>query len=133
MHVSWRIGAAYRRQAPETNKSAFHNVVLNGAPPGLVAFHNGLAVGWCQLTPRNALSWLTRTAQLKTTDDVPVWAISCFYIRKGYRRRGVTSALIQAAILTARDGGAPALEAYPLDAEEMPQRRQTLSGRSTIE
>ena len=49
---------------------------------------------------------------------LPVWSISCFYVRKGYRRRGVTSALIQAAVDAATTAaGAPVLEAYPLDAD----------------
>ena len=50
-------------------------------------------------------------------DEVPVWSISCFYIRKGHRRRGITAVLIDAAIGAARRGRARALEAYPLDAE----------------
>ena len=48
-------------------------------------------------------------------DDVPVWSISCFYVRKGYRKQGVTAALIAAALKVAKCAGAPALEAYPLD------------------
>jgi len=49
-------------------------------------------------------------------DDQPVWSISCMYVRKGYRRRGVSSALIAAAVKAARQAHAPALEAYPFDA-----------------
>jgi len=92
----WRKGAAYRREPPERNKGAFRDLVLNGPPPGLLGFDDDLSVGSCQLTPRDALPWLNRVAELKGTDDIPVWAITCFYIRKGYRRRGVTSALIEA-------------------------------------
>jgi len=51
---------------------------------------------------------------------VPVWSISCFYVRKGYRRQGITSALIDAALKAARRAKAPALEAYPLDRDETP-------------
>ena len=74
-------------------------------------------MGWCQLTPRDALPWLDRAWRLKRVDEVPVWSLSCFYVRKGYRRRGVTSALIAAAVKAARRAKAPALEAYPLDAD----------------
>ena len=51
-------------------------------------------------------------------DDLPVWSISCFYVRKGHRRQGVTSALIAMALKVAKRAKAPALEAYPLDADE---------------
>jgi GNAT superfamily N-acetyltransferase len=84
----------------------------------LLAFDGDLPVGWCQLTERDALPWLDRTWRLRRVDDVTVWAISCFYVRIGHRRRGVTAALIEAAIQAARRAGAPALEAYPLDAHQ---------------
>jgi GNAT superfamily N-acetyltransferase len=113
----WRIGNEYRKRSPETNKVAFQELVENGPPPGLLAFDGDLAVGWCQLTPREALPWLDRAWRLKRVDEKPVWSLSCFYVRKGYRKQGVTTALIQAALEAARRAGAPALEAYPLDAD----------------
>jgi len=90
----WRIGRAYRKRPHEENRAAFREVVKGGPPPGLLAFDGNMAVGWCQPTPRDALPWLDRTWRLKRVDDVPFWSLSCFYVRKGYRRRGVTSALI---------------------------------------
>jgi GNAT superfamily N-acetyltransferase len=110
------IGNAYRKQSSERNKSAFKGVVKKGPPPGLIAFDGDMAVGWCQLTRRDALPWLDHARRLKRVDDAPVWSISCFYVHKGYRRQGVTSALIAAALKAAKSVGAPALEAYPLDA-----------------
>ena len=47
----------------------------------------------------------------------PVWSLACLYVRKGYRKQGVTSVLIAAALKAARRAKAPALEAYPLDAD----------------
>ena len=121
----WRIGDGYRKQLPKANKAAFFDLVKNGPPPGLLAFDGDLAVGWCQLTPRAALPWLDRAWRLKRVDDVPVWSLSCFYIRKGYRKQGVTSALIAAALEAAKRAGAPALEAYPLDANLTPSASNT--------
>lgn len=121
----WRIGSAYRRTPRERNKAAFRNVVKAGPPPGLLAFDGDVAVGWCQLTPRHALPWLDREWRLKRVDDVPVWSLSCFYIRIGYRRRGVTTALITAALKAARRARAPALEAYPFDADKSPSASGT--------
>lgn len=121
----WRIGDGYRKRPPKANKAAFFDLVKNGPPPGLLAFDGDLAVGWCQLTPRAALPWLDRAWRLKRVDDVPVWSLSCFYIRKGYRKQGVTSALIAAALEAAKRAGAPALEAYPLDANLTPSASNT--------
>jgi GNAT superfamily N-acetyltransferase len=121
----WRIGSAYRKHPVEKNKAAFRKLVKKGPPPGLIAFEGDLAVGWCQVTPRDALPWLDRSSRLRRVDDVPVWSISCFYVRKGYRRRGVTFALIAAAIRAAKRAGAPAVEAYPLDADLTPSASGT--------
>ena len=121
----WRIGDNYRKRSPSLNKSEFCELVKNGPPLGLLAFDGDLAVGWCQLTPRDALPWLDKAWRLKRVDDLPVWSISCFYIRKGYRKQGVTSALISAALETAKRAGAPALEAYPLDGNLTPSTSST--------
>jgi len=63
--------------------------------------------------------------QFARVDSRPVWSLSCFYTRKGYRRRGVTAALIDAAIIAARRAGAVALEAYPLDPALTPSASHT--------
>jgi GNAT superfamily N-acetyltransferase len=119
----WRIGAGYRKQADAINKAEFHRVVAKGPPPGLIAFDGKLAVGWCQLTPRDALPWLDRSWM--RIDNRPVWSISCFYVRKGYRRRGITGALINAAQKVAKSAGAGALEAYPIDRSLSPSASST--------
>ncbi len=121
----WRIGGAYRKQPADANKRAFQEDVENGPPPGLLAFEGHRAIGWCQLTPRDALPWLDRTWRLRRVDEESVWAISCFYIRIGYRRRGVTAALIDAAVNAARRARAPAIEAYPLDSALTPSASST--------
>jgi GNAT superfamily N-acetyltransferase len=121
----WRIGAAYRRRLGQTNKAAFREIVKHGPPPGLLAFDDDVAVGWCQLTPRDQVPELDRAWRLKRVDDVPVWSLSCFYVRKGYRKQGVTSVLIAAALDAAKRAGAPALEAYPLDANLTPSTSHT--------
>jgi GNAT superfamily N-acetyltransferase len=120
-----RIGNAYRQRPAEQNKRDFREVVKRGPPPGLLAFEGDLAVGWCQLTPRDAVPALDRSWRLKRVDDTPVWSLSCLYVRIGYRRLGVTSALIEAALKAAKHAGAPALEAYPFDAAVSPSASGT--------
>jgi GNAT superfamily N-acetyltransferase len=120
-----RIGAAYRTRPRERNKAAFREIVKRGPPPGLLAFDGEVAVGWCQVTPREAVPWLDKVWRLRRVDDVPVWALSCFYVRIGYRRQGVTEALTKAALKVARRAKAPALEAYPFDAAVSPSASGT--------
>jgi GNAT superfamily N-acetyltransferase len=109
----WRIGGAYRDRPKEENRAALRSVVLRGPPPGLLAFDGDTAVGWCQVTPRSALPYLDGYTRLGPLDPRPVWSVSCFFVRRGYRRQGVSSTLLAAAIRFAREAGASAIEAYP--------------------
>ena len=129
--VYWRIGSAYHKRPREKNRAAFRRIVKRGPPPGLLAFDADLAVGWCQLTPRGDLAWLDRSRRLGRVDDLPVWSLSCFYVRKGYRRKGVTSALIAAAVKAARRAKAPALEAYPIDTHQPKSTSNLFPGTAT--
>jgi len=120
-----RIGGDYRRRSPQRNRSDFRGVVEQGPPPGLLALRDEVAVGWCQVAPREALPAIDRAWRTRKVDDVPVWVIACFYVRKGHRQQGITSALIAAAVDLARSAGAPAVEAYPLDGSISPSATST--------
>src|SRR5262245_42899600 len=121
----WRSGPGYRKTPRADNKAAFRKVVNGGPPPGLIAFDGRLAVGWCQLTPRADLPQMAREWRLKTIDEQPVWSLSCFYVRKSHRRRGVNALLIEAALKAAKRAKAPALEAYPFDRDVSPSSTST--------
>jgi GNAT superfamily N-acetyltransferase len=111
----WRLGGAYRDKPRGANKEALRQIVKHGPPPGLLAFDEDLPVGWCQLTPRDALPWLDRMWWFQRVDDEVVWSISCFFVRKSHRRQGVMTQLIAAAVKTAKRARKSALEAYPID------------------
>jgi len=119
------MGIDYRRRPAASNRADLRKAVKQGPPPGLLALRDQLAVGWCRVTPRDAVPGLDRAFRTRRVDDVPVWSISCFYIRKGHRREGIMTALINAAIDYARAAGAPALEAYPLDGAVSPSATST--------
>lgn len=87
---------------------------------GLVAYLGGEPVGWCAVEPRTAYTGLVRNNRVpwdgRTEDktDDTVWAVTCFFIRVGFRRRGVSRALARGAVDFSRDGGARAVEGYPI-------------------
>ena len=111
----WRIGPRYRERPRSSNRADLLELAESGQPPGLLAFDGEVAVGWCSLAPRAEFEWLVRTRYLRSPDDLPVWSAPCFYVRRGFRRRGVLDALIPGAVQAAASAGAPALEAYPVD------------------
>jgi GNAT superfamily N-acetyltransferase len=111
----WRIGPRYRERPRAENKDDFRELASSERAHGLLAFDGDVAVGWCELAPRADLKWLAQARYFPPVDDLPVWSIPCFYIRRTHRGHGVTGALIEAAVQACAAAGAPALEAYPVD------------------
>lgn len=87
---------------------------------GLVAYLGGQPVGWCAVEPRPAYIGLVRVYRVpwegrnEDRRDESVWAVTCVFIRAGYRRRGLSRDLVRAAVEFARQRGARALEGYPM-------------------
>jgi GNAT superfamily N-acetyltransferase len=87
---------------------------------GLVAYVDGEPVGWCAVEPRTSYPGLLRVYRVpwqgrdEDRADDTVWAVTCFVVRAGYRRRGISYALARAAVDFARERGARALEGYPM-------------------
>lgn len=50
-----------------------------------------------------------------TVDELQVWSLWCIRVRPGHRGKGISHALVSGAVGFARDHGAPAVEAYPVD------------------
>jgi GNAT superfamily N-acetyltransferase len=109
----WRIGAEYHKRDRSQNKADLRRIISSNHPSGLLAFVDDVPVAWCQLTPRNDLSWLIKSGFGNFNAGSNAWCISCFYIKHGYRRKGITLALIKASIDHAKKAGADLLEAYP--------------------
>ena len=112
----WRVQkrADWDRNKGAGNKRAFKAVVRRGDEPGLLAYHNGRAVGWCAVAPREAYPSLERSRVAARVDDKPVWSVSCLFISKDYRRRGVSVALLRAAGDFVRERGGTIVEGYPV-------------------
>lgn len=85
--------------------------------PGVVGYADGVPVGWCSISPRTAIPRLESSKLIPRLDDVDVWSIICVVIRGGHRRQGHTTRLLEGAVRYAASRGAPAVEAYPVDAE----------------
>ena len=108
------------------NRRAFEALAESADPPmGLLAYQDGTPAGWCALGPRSryprAIS--RRATILKGRDpaeDDDVWLVPCFFVRVGYRRRGLTRRLLSAAVELAERSGARAVEGFPRAAGERP-------------
>jgi GNAT superfamily N-acetyltransferase len=97
------------------NRAALRALVGGGHVPGLLAYDQGVAVGWCSVAPRSEYAYLQQSRTLYPVDDQPVWSIVCFFVHPRHRGWGVAAALLQAAVSYAAARGARIIEGYPSD------------------
>ncbi|WP_312870301.1 GNAT family N-acetyltransferase [Gordonia asplenii] len=96
-------------------EEAMRALAASAQPPGVLTYVDDVPVGWCNIGPRASITRLNSSKLITPVDDTPVWSIVCTIVRTGYRRRGVTRALIDGAVAYAASRGAPAVEVYPVD------------------
>ena len=106
------------------NRRRFEAFAARARPPaGLLAMMDGRAVGWCATGPRSRYPTTIgpRTKILAGRDpreDDDVWLVPCFFVRVGYRRAGITYALLREAVSMAEQAGATAIEGFPIAGAE---------------
>ena len=110
----WRLSRSeWNRGKGEGNRKAFRKLVSSGAKPGVLAYADGEPVGWCAIAPREQYPRLNSSRILKPIDDQPVWSVTCFFVARGFRHQGLSTAVLKAAVDFARARGAKIVEGYP--------------------
>lgn len=113
--MTYRLNHAdYEEMKGPKNREAFHQLAGSGLPTGILAYEQDSAIGWCSVAPRTQYVRLETSRVLARVDDKAVWSIVCFFVDKEYRNKGVSKALINAAVAFAREHGATIIEAYPI-------------------
>lgn len=97
------------------NRAAMKRIFDDGRVPGLIAFSEDRPVGWIQIDRREAFGRLEKSRILKPVDDLPVWSVSCFFIDRPFRKKGLSAELLIAAGEFVRKQGGSCLEGYPID------------------
>lgn len=114
--MNWRFSRSdFDKRKGDQNKLAIHNLVNKNEVIGLMAFAGDEAVGWCAVAPREKYIRLQRSRVLQPVDELPVWSVSCFFMAKPYRRKGLSAKLLKATLMYAKREGAKIVEAYPIE------------------
>jgi hypothetical protein len=72
-------------------------------------------VGWIAVEQRVEYPRLARSRVLKPVDEAEVWSVTCFFIARSYRRKGVTVELLGEAIKFVTKNGGKIVEGYPVE------------------
>ena len=112
----WRLKRSdFERQKGEANKQSMKSLVASGEVPGILAYAQGEPVGWCAIAPRESYPVLERSRVLKRIDDKPVWSVTCLFIKREQRNKGVSVQLLRAAIEYVKKRGGTVVEGYPVE------------------
>jgi GNAT superfamily N-acetyltransferase len=123
MHT--RLSGAERQEfKPADRKKMLHSLVKQGKQPGLLAYRGEEAVGWIAVAPRGLTPDWNRGRKSSAVEaegdaeDPACWGASCFFVRPGHRKQGMTEELLAAGVAHAKKAGAKRLEACPMSDED---------------
>ena len=100
------------------NRREKRELVEKGCAHGILVYADGDPAGWCQYGPREELPRLDSSPRYRRlaleNGGERMWRITCFVVDQKYRRRGVASAGLKAALDAIRKKGGGTVEAYPV-------------------
>lgn len=119
----WRLpGPEFSRKAGAGARAALRRITRR-RPPGILAYHDRVPIGWCSVAPRvefmpRLSRWtpFRRQAEALNAGTSAVWSIVCFFVDRTYRGKRVAVRLLREAVRYAGRRGAAIVEAYPVDA-----------------
>jgi GNAT superfamily N-acetyltransferase len=111
----WKVKRSrWEEMKGNPNREAIKTYVFSGNKPGIIAYIDGQAVGWCAVEPRERYPVLQRSRSLKPIDEMPVWSITCLFIARDFRNKGLSVKLIREAIEWVKESGGEVIEGYPV-------------------
>lgn len=115
----WKLrGKDFNRNTGDMARQMQKSIVDSKIVPGLLAYSEGYPVGWIAVEPRGAYPKLAHSRVLKPIDDQEVWSITCLFVEKKHRRKGIAVELLKAAIEHVRDCNGRIVEGYPVDSKK---------------
>lgn len=111
--MAWRVTAEEAKTKKGSERRPFMlGRIADGVPVGLLAYAEGLPIGWVSVAPRDTYRALGGPA---AEPGELIWSIACLYLKRKLRGQGLTHLLLEGAIDHARAQGATIVEAYPVD------------------
>jgi len=103
------------------NRSEKERRVAEGRAHAALVYDETECAGWCQFGPTGELP---RIKNLRTYNKglevLPDWRITCFFVAKAHRGRGVTAAALTGTLREIARLGGGMVESYPEDVEGRP-------------
>ena len=103
------------------NRSVKENLVHEGRAHAALVYDGPNAVGWCQFGPTDELPRIKlKKDYLNGLDRLPHWRITCFFVDRDYRGKGIAALALEGALNEIARLGGGTVESYPEDAAGRP-------------
>lgn len=111
----FHVGSAeqWKKRSGEENRKVAEGLIAAGEMSGLLAYADGLPVGWCHFDDKSKLTGLKVFYPHLIGGKDRVGSIVCFTVAQDYRRKGVATRLLQGACEELKARGFAVAEAYP--------------------
>src|SRR5579862_8330542 len=89
--MSWRVpkhGKSWEEAKGARNERSLQKLVEGGCVHAMMAFAGQELVGWCSFGPRSSFPRLSTVRALQRDWTAETWSVVCFFISRGWRRRG---------------------------------------------
>jgi GNAT superfamily N-acetyltransferase len=109
-----KLGRAGRSRANYPDKK---KLVAEGRSHGILVYFDGEPVGWCQYGLREELPRIDDDPNyrgLAPQSSDRLWRIPCFVVDKRFRRQGIGSVALKAALASIKAQGGGLVEGYPV-------------------
>ena len=107
-----------RAQRAVRNRRQKQTLVEKGCSHGILVYAKGEPVGWCQYAPAEELPRMDKNRKYcnlaPELGSKKLWRITCFAVLKSYRKRGVATTALKAALRAIQKEGGGLVEAYPI-------------------
>ena len=107
-----------RTKSASQNRSEKESRVREGRAHAALVYDGPTAVGWYQFGPTDELPRIKHKRDyLNGLTELPGWRITCFFVDRDCRRKGVASTALEGALNEIARLGGGTVESYPEDVE----------------
>ncbi len=105
------------------NKKDKEALVRQGRSHAILVYDGRTPIGWCQYGSKDELPRIDAGRNYRKArspvDAEKLWRITCFFVDRDYRGRGVAKVALKAALESIKKQGGGIVEAFPVVSEKM--------------
>ncbi len=105
------------------NRKDKETLVRQGRSHAILVYEGKDPVGWCQYGPKDELPRIDAGRSYRKVKPPggaeKLWRITCFFVDRDYRGKGVSKIALKAALESIKEQGGGIVEAYPVVSKKM--------------